>query len=144
MNDAKVSDRWWFVVQCTLVVAFALLSGALRADEPTVKPSNGDALEAPNSRTGFLVYFAPLGIWLDPEVFWYRWADEQKAFLWNGSTQLPTGPDVKDSNMFIIETDAGPCLLVRKQGRWRKAGTVFGWGERIRNHGGCPTLELEG
>lgn len=105
-------------------------------------PRNGDTRDDPASRTGFLVYFAPLRIWVDPDVFWYRWADEQKAFLWNGGRELPAGGEVQDGHMFIIETDDGPCLLVRRGGVWRKAGAVFGWSERLRRYGGCATLNL--
>jgi hypothetical protein len=97
-------------------------------------------MDAPNSRTGFLVYFAPMRIWVDPDVFWYRWADTQKAFLWNGAEEVPTGPTVEAGNMFIIESAAGPCLLVFDDGRWRKASSVYGWEGRIRDYGGCPSL----
>ncbi|MEO0974830.1 MAG: hypothetical protein AAFX85_17215 [Pseudomonadota bacterium] len=106
-------------------------------------PANGVARDDPNTRAGFRAYFAPLRIWLEPDVFWYRWADQQKAFLWNGGREAPDGPEVEEGNMVILENDEGPCLLVRKGGRWRKAGEVFGWGERLRQYGGCATLTLE-
>ncbi len=129
-------------VACAMVTAAAVSAQDVAATVDAPPPVNGQALEAPDSRAGFLVYFEPMRIWIDPEVFWYRWADAQRAFLWNGGAELPAGADVEDGNMFIIETDDGPCLLVRRAGRWQQAGDVWGWSKRLRDHGGCATLIL--
>ncbi len=129
---------------CCLALLGAATHAPALAQGAASTPKNGDTREDPAERAGFLVYFAPLRIWIDPDVFWYRWADEQKAFLWNGARELPAGPKVEDGNMFIVESDDGPCLLVRRDGVWRKAGDVYGWSERLRRHGGCATLTLAG
>lgn len=127
------------------LVLASLLAGAAPlgvAQEAASSPANGEARDDSDTRAGFRVYFAPLRIWLEPDVFWYRWADHNNAFLWNGGATAPEGSEVEEGHMFIIESEAGPCLLVRKDGRWRKAGTVHGWGERLRNYGGCAALKM--
>lgn len=129
---------------CLPAMLAALVLGlpGLSLGQAAATPANGEARDDADTRAGFRAYFAPLRIWLEPDVFWYRWADHNKAFLWNGAEQAPEGPEVEDGHMFILESAAGPCLLVRKDKRWRKAGTVYGWPERLRNYGGCASLTL--
>jgi hypothetical protein len=123
------------------VLATALLMAPpVGADELPSAPSNGDTTDVEGARKGFLTYLAPVGIWVDPEVFWYRWAESEKAFLWNNATTPPVDPNVKDGDMFIMETGDGPCLLVRKEGAWRKAGETYGWSQRMREYGGCTSV----
>ncbi len=130
-------------VFCLALAGAALLSGPTTSlAQAAAAPVNGEARDDPDTRAGFRVYFSPLRIWLEPDVFWYRWADDRKAFLWNGAATAPEGPEVEEGNMFILETDHGPCLLVRKDKRWQKAGDVYGWGERLRNYGGCAKVTL--
>ncbi|MEM9386371.1 MAG: hypothetical protein AAGA68_15040 [Pseudomonadota bacterium] len=142
MSTSIRGNLWAPLVLCALCLPMMPWASWAQSTQAPALPANGEARDDPETRAGFRVYFAPLGIWLEPDVFWYRWADEKKAFLWNGSEQPPEGPEVEEGHMVIVERADGPCLLVRKDKRWRKAGTVYGWGERLRAYGGCHSLTL--
>lgn len=76
--------------------------------------------------------------WVQPDIFWQRYADRRGGVTWGRGRTYPPYADVKENDTFLVELDTGTCLMEFFHRRWRRANDVRRWGEAFNAYGGCP------
>ena len=76
--------------------------------------------------------------WLNPEMFWRRYAASRGGLTWGTRSEYPPYKQVKEFDTLLIKLESGPCLMEFFHTRWRRANDVRRWDPAFNEFGGCP------
>lgn len=88
----------------------------------------------------FVAWDAERGEWLAPVAFWQSFAARGRGKAWPSGTDYPPYRSVSEHDTFLVQTEAGPCLMYFFHTRWRRANDVWRWDAAFNRYGGCPTV----
>ena len=78
------------------------------------------------------------GEWVSPEIFWLEYAESKDGLTWGRGSEYPEYAQVKEYDLFLVDTAQGPCLMEFFHERWRRANDVRRWDEAFNEVLGCP------
>ena len=119
-----------------LAILLLFVATAVPADEPGSRDGQVRIL----SDDGFVAWDAATEEWLAPLDFWRNFAARSRGRTWPSGSEYPPYDAVSEHDTFLVQTDAGPCLMYFFHTRWRRANDVWRWGDAFNRYGGCAVV----
>ena len=93
-----------------------------------------------NYGSNYEAYDATADAWVTPEAFWISYAESKGGLTWGRGGTYPPYKDVQEFDTFMVEGEAGICLMQFFHSRWRRANDVQRWDADFNKVYGCPRV----
>lgn len=80
------------------------------------------------------------GEFVTPLTFWRNYAELNGGLTWGESQEYPPYNEVKEFDLFLVQTAEGPCLMEFFHSRWRRANDVRRWNPQFNEVLGCGVV----
>lgn len=137
-GDLDVGEYGSVVIWCELfdVLFSAAPLVSVDQDGPVPGSRSGEVRELDGG--DFLAWSESDQRWLSPEAFWLAYAESHDGLTWGRGTEYPPYAEVNETDLFLVETPQGSCLMEFWHERWRRANDVRRWNPMFNDYGGCP------